>query len=162
MNGTIKPIPLKESEAREIQLLWGVMEILSETSPRLKKRLQACGRWRQLRTCAAWMERIVGDVMDTIEHEKRRKFLLNLRGQELRVVCKGMPDTTPGYTVIEQDVLHTYIRQAIGHRCVLCDGAGCDMARCELRKALKKTVMFEIDEAGGICLGKKLLTHMEG
>lgn len=39
MNGTIKPIPLKESEAREIQLLWGVMEILSETSPRLKKRL---------------------------------------------------------------------------------------------------------------------------
>lgn len=43
MNGTIKPIPLKESEAREIQLLWGVMEILSETSPRLKKRLQACG-----------------------------------------------------------------------------------------------------------------------
>lgn len=128
MKGTIKPIPLKESEAREVQLLWGVMEILSETSPRLKK---------------------------------RRKFLLNLRGQELRVVCKGMPDTTPGYTVIEQDVLHTYIRQAIGHRCVLCDGAGCDMARCELRKALKKTVMFEIDEAGGICLGKKLLTHME-
>lgn len=153
MNGTIKPIPLKESEAREVQLLWGVMEILSETSPRLKKRLQACGRWRQLRTCAAWM--------DTIEYEKRRKFLLNLRGQELRVVCKGVPDTTPGYTVVEQDVLHTYIRQAIGHRCVLCDGAGCDMARCELRKALKKTVMFEIDEAGGICLGKKLLTHME-
>ena len=153
MNGTIKPIPLKESEAREVQLLWGVMEIRSETSPRLKKRLQACGRWRQLRTCAAWM--------DTIEYEKRRKFLLNLRGQELRVVCKGVPDTTPGYTVVEQDVLHTYIRQAIGHRCVLCDGAGCDMARCELRKALKKTVMFEIDEAGGICLGKKLITHME-
>ena len=58
-------------------------------------------------------------------------------------------------------MLHTYIRQAIGHRCVLCDGAGCDKARCELRKALKKTVMFEIDETGGICLGKKLLTHME-
>ena len=161
MNGTIKPIPLKESEAREIQLLWGVMEILSETSPRLKKRLQACGRWRQLRTCAAWMGRIVGDVMDTIEPPKRRKFMLNLENQEMRIVCKGVPDTTPGYTVVEQDVLHTYIRQAIGHRCVLCDGAGCDKARCELRKDLKKTVMFEIDETGGICLGKKLLTHME-
>lgn len=89
MNGTIKPIPLKESEAREIQLLWGVMEILSETSPRLKKRLQACGRWRQLRTCAAWMGRIVGDVMDTIEPPKRRKFMLNLENQEMRIVCKA-------------------------------------------------------------------------
>lgn len=91
MNGTIKPIPLKESEAREIQLLWGVMEILSETSPRLKKRLQACGRWRQLRACAAWMGRIVGDVMDTIEPPKRRKFMLNLENQEMRTVCKGVP-----------------------------------------------------------------------
>lgn len=162
MNGTIKPIPLKESEAREIQLLWGVMEILSETSPRLKKRLQACGRWRQLRTCAAWMGRIVGDVMDTIEPPKRRKFMLNLENQEMRIVCKGVPDTAPGYTVIEQDVMRVFIRQAICQCCVLCDGAGCDRARCELRKALKKTVMFEIDETDGICFGKKLLTHMEG
>ena len=108
------------------------------------------------------MERITGDVMRTIEPSKRRKFLMNLENQEMRIVCKGVPDTAPGYTVVEQDVLHTYIRQAIGQCCVLCDGAGCDMARCELRKALKKTVMFEIDETDGICFGKKLLTHMEG
>lgn len=162
MNGTIEPIPLKESEAREIQLLWGVMEILSETSPKLKKRLQAVGRWRQYRVAATWMERITVDVMRTIEPSKRRKFLMNLENQEMRIVCKGVPDTAPGYTVVEQDVLHTYIRQAIGQCCVLCDGAGCDMVRCELRKALKKTVMFEIDETDGICFGKKLLTHMEG
>ena len=30
MNGTIKPIPLKESEAREIQLLWGVCDSIAQ------------------------------------------------------------------------------------------------------------------------------------
>lgn len=155
-------MPLREGEAREIQLLWGVMEILSETSPKLKKRLQAVGRWRQYRTAAVWLERIIEDLTGTIEPSKLRKFLLNLRNQEMRIVCKGVPDTAPGYTVVEQDVLHTYIRQAIGQCCVLCDGAGCDMARCELRKALKKTVMFEIDESDGVCMGKTILVRLEG
>ena len=155
-------MPLREGEAREIQLLWGVMEILSETSPKLKKRLQAVGRWRQYRAAAVWLERIIEDLTGTIEPSKLRKFLLNLRNQEMRIVCKGVPDTAPGYTVVEQDVLHTYIRQAIGQCCVLCDGAGCDMARCELRKALKKTVMFEIDEAGEVCMGKTILVRLEG
>ena len=155
-------MPLREGEAREIQLLWGVMEILSETSPKLKKRLQAVGRWRQYRAAAVWLDRIIEDLTGTIEPSKLRKFLLNLRNQEMRIVCKGVPDTAPGYTVVEQDVLHTYIRQAIGQCCVLCDGAGCDMARCELRKALKKTVMFEIDEAGEVCMGKTILVRLEG
>mgnify|MGYP007060498230 CR=1 FL=1 len=113
-------------------------DILRDPSPRLKARLQAVGRWRQYRTAAVWPDRIIEDL--TGERSSRRScenFLLNLRNQEMRIVCKGVPDTAPGYTVVEQDVLHTYIRQAIGQCCVLCDGAGCDMARCELRKALK-------------------------
>lgn len=155
-------MPLREGEAREIQLLWAAKDILRDPSPRLKARLQAVGRWRQYRTAAVWLDRTIEDLTGTIEPSKLRKFLLNLRNQEMRIVCKGVPDTAPGYTVVEQDVLHTYIRQAIGQCCVLCDGAGCDRARCELRKALKKTVMFEIPEDDGVCMGKTILVRLEG
>ena len=157
-----KTIPLKETEARELQLIWATREILSEPSARLAKRLRACRRWRQYRAASVWIDHITNDLMDSVEADKRRKFLMNLRNQEIRIVNKHAADASPDFTLVESDDLRFYIKEALCSRCLICSGLKSDMAKCELRKALKRTTLIDVDESDGECMGTRLLVHMEG
>ena len=108
-----------------------------------------------------WIANITEDMMKTIEPKKAATFLVNLINQEIRVVSKRNIRNEPGYTLIPSDALGAILHQAIQDTCLLCNGECCDMAKCKFRKHLKQTAMFEIDESGGICMGKTLLTKLE-
>lgn len=156
-----KYIPMRSGEAMEIQLLWACREVLDTAAKRLEKRLKACNRWRQYRTMQKWLENMTNDIMLTIEPQKAQTFLVNLMNQEIRVVSKSRIHSEPGYTLIPTDVLSSIILQAMTDTCMLCNGEGCDMAKCKFRKAIKQTMMFEVDESGGVCMGKTLLHKLE-
>lgn len=154
-------IPLRTGEATEIQLLWASRDIHHTPSGYLEKRLKACKRWSQFCTIRKWMDNIVDDLMETIDPKRRQTFLLNLRNQEIRVVSKSNIRNEPGYTLIPSRVLSDIIVQAMTDTCMICNGEGCDMAKCRFRKSIKQTMMFDIDESGGVCMGKTLLEMLE-
>lgn len=154
-------IPLRGGEATELQLLWACREALDNAEKVLEKRLKACKRWPQFRTMQKWIANITNDLMQTIEPNKAQTFLVNLMNQEIRVRSKSSIHNEPGYTLIPSDVLSDIIIQAMTDTCMLCDGGGCDMAKCKFRKSIKQTMMFEIDESGGVCMGKILLERLE-
>lgn len=155
-------IPLRSGEGTELQLLWACREVLETADKPLENRLKAVKRWRQYRTTQKWLANITEDLMRTIEPRKAATFLVNLSNQEIRVVSKRSIRTEPGYTLIPSDALSAILLQAMQDTCLLCNGEGCDMAKCRFRKHLKQTVMFEVDESDGICMGKTLLTKLEG
>ncbi len=153
-------IPLRTGEATELQLLWGCREIVDSAGSMLEKRLKACKRWPQFRTIQKWLANMTEDVMQTIEPKRRKTFLVNLMNQQVRVVSKSYIQTQPEYTLIQSKALSDIIIQAMKDTCMLCDGEGCDMAKCSFRKSIKEVMMFDIDESNGICMGKTLLQKL--
>lgn len=157
-----KYIPLRSGEATELQLLWACREVFDTAEKGLEKRLKACKRWSQFRTMQKWIANMTDSLMQTIEPVKQRTFLLNLMNQQIRVVSKSYIKNDPDYTLIPSAVLSDIILQAMKDTCMICDGEGCDMAKCTFRKSIKQTMMFEVDESGGVCMGKTLLHKLEG
>ena len=157
-----KYLPLRSGEATELQLVWACREAMDTASGVLEKRLRACKRWRQYRVMQKWLANITEDLMQTIEPKKSLLFLKNLMNQQIRVVSKGYIKKEPDYTLIPSAVLSDIIIQAMKDTCMVCNGEGCDMAKCKFRKAIKQTMMFEIDESKGVCMGLTLLKELEG
>lgn len=154
-------IPLRSGDATELQLLWACREVMDTAGPRLEKRLRAIGRWPQFRAMQKWLASITNEIMTTIEPRRAEIFLLNLMNQEIRVVSKGSIRSHPDYTLIPTETLSNIIVQAMTDTCMICNGEGCDMAKCRFRKSLKKTMLFDVDESGGVCMGKTLLEKLE-
>lgn len=155
-----KYIPLRTGEATELQLLWACREVLDTAEKMLEKRLKACKRWSQFRTMQKWLENMTNDLMLTIEPKKAQTFLVNLMHQQIRVVSKSRVVNEPGYTYIPSEALSDIIIQAMKDTCMLCNGEGCDMAKCKFRKSIKEVMMFEVDESGGVCMGQTLLEQL--
>lgn len=156
-----KYIPLRSGEATELQLMWACREVFDTAEKVLEKRLKACKRWAQFRTIQKWLANMTDSLMQTIEPAKQRTFLLNLMNQQIRVVSKSYIKKDPDYTLIPSATLSDIILQAMHDTCMLCNGESCDMAKCKFRKAIKQTMMFEIDESGGVCMGRTLLEKLE-
>lgn len=156
-----KYIPLRSGEPNDLQMFWACREVFDMPEHHIEKRLKACNRWRQFRIMKTWMANITNDLMLTIEPKKAEAFLLNLMNQQIRVVSKSHITSHPDYTIINSEVLGDIILTAMNDTCKICNGEGCDMAHCKFRKALKKAMMFEIDESGGVCMGKAILDKLE-
>lgn len=150
-------IPLRQGEATEIQLLWACREVVDTCERKLEKRFKAIGRWPQFRAMQKQLANMTNDIMTTIEPKKAHNFLVNLMNQEIRVCSKGTINPPKDYTLIPSQALSDILQQAMKDTCMLCDGDGCDMAKCQFRKSVKQLMMFEIDENDGTCMGKKLL-----
>lgn len=156
-----KYLPLRSGEATELQLMWACREVFDTAEKVLEKRLKACKRWAQFRAMQKWLANMTDSLMQTIEPAKQRTFLLNLMNQQIRVVSKSYIKKDPDYTLIPSATLSDIILQAMKDTCMLCGGESCDMAKCQFRKAIKQTMMFEIDESGGVCMGLTLLEKLE-
>lgn len=151
-----KYLRLRTGDASDLQLLWACREILDTCANTLERYIKASGHWEEYPEHQKWFADLTNDIMLTIEPEKAETFLVNLTRQQIRVVSKSHIQTEPGYTLIQSEVLSNIITQAMTDTCCLCDGEGPDMARCRFRKSLKKTMMFAVDESGGVCMGRVL------
>lgn len=149
-------LPLKTGEAANIQLLYGFLEVTDAAEPVLKKRLQHCGQYRQFRTMQSWIKTMINAMSKTIDPQKRQVFKANLCNQQLRVCNKHSISTTKDMTVVLSDDLFWLITDELHNHCAICMGYGEDMRGCEFHKRLKRMTMFELDESGGVCMGKQL------
>lgn len=153
--------PLKSGEASEIQLLYGCREILDTCAERLKPRLQQCGQWRNFRLAQSIMPGITDKLMTTVPRDKAVRFLNNLANQEIRVVNRHDVHTRPDMIMIEEDNLRTLLIFAMRSACVLCDGSHQERKSCDLRRILKKTTLFELEESSAECCGQWLFRRRE-
>lgn len=154
-------LPLKTGEAGKVQLLWGCREIFEPEDERLEKRLLACGMRKKYRTMRTWIGPMCEALLMTVDPVKRATFYANLTNQELRVVNKSSINTTKDMTVVMTDDLYWIITDELQNHCAVCMGCGEDMRNCEFHKCLKRMTMFELDESGGVCMGKQLEQSVE-
>lgn len=149
-------LPLKTGEAANIQLLYGFLEVTDAAEPVLKNRLRKCGQYRQFRTMQSWIKTMIRELSKTIDPQKREVFKANLCNQQLRVVNKTAINTTEDMTFLRTEDLFWLITDELHNHCAICMGCGEDMRNCEFHKRLKRMTMFELDESGGVCMGKQL------
>lgn len=157
----IKQTPLKSGEASELQLLWGCRELIDGVAPHLKARLQECGEWSAFRTIQAFLPKVTNQIMLTVPLDKAERFLWNLGNQEIRVVPKSSLQSRPGCILIEEDALRDLFVFGMRNACVLCDGSHQQRKNCQLRRILKKTTLFELQENDAECLGQWLFARCE-
>lgn len=153
--------PLKSGEACDIQLFFGCQEILDTSADRLKRRLRQGNVWREFRIIQSLTPKVFNGLMTTVPPDKAARFLLNLCNQEIRVCSKSALQTRPGYILIEEDALRDLFVFGMRNACVLCDGSHQQRKNCQLRRILKKTTLFELQENDAECLGQWLFARCE-
>lgn len=162
---TKKEIPIsamKSGEATEIQLLYGVWNILDgENQKRLEPRLRACGQWANYRMMNALSGRVVNGLMLTVPPDKAQRFLMQLGNQELRVVPTTSTAPKPGYMYVEEDHLRDLLVVGMQNMCILCDGGHQQRKGCKLRRIIRDVCMFELHESKTECLGQWLLARYQ-
>lgn len=147
---------LRPGEANQIQILIGLIEAFRDAQKVLKDRLKLCGMWRQVRIMDTWCTNLEGKLMGTIDPHRRALFNANLANQEIRVVNKTSVSGIPDMVLCREDDLRYLISLALHDHCAICMGHGTDMRGCSLRKCLKGMTMFDLDESGGVCMGKQI------
>ena len=157
----IKRTPLKTGEASDLKILWGIWELVDGIAPRLKKRLQECGEWSAFRTIQAFLPKVTNQIMLTVPLDKAERFLWNLGNQEIRVVPKSNIQSRPGCILIEEDALRDLFVFGMRNACVLCDGSHQQRKNCQLRRIIKNTTLFELQENDAECLGQWLFARCE-
>lgn len=161
MKENIRQTPLKNGEASDIQLLYGCRELIDGVCERLKPRLRECGEWSKFRTIQAFLPSVTDNIMLTVPVDKATRFLMNLCNQEIRVVPKSNVQTRPGFILIEEDNLRELMMFGLRSACVLCDGSHQERKNCQLRRIVKQTTLFELEENNAECLGQWLLRRCE-
>ena len=158
----IPQTPMRSGEATEIQLLYGVWNILDgDNQKRLEHRLRACGQWANYRMMHALIGKVVNGLMLTVPPDKAQRFLMQLGNQELRVVPTTNIQPKPGYMYVEEDHLRDLLVVGMQNMCILCDGGHQQRKGCKLRRIIKDVCMFEMHEDKNKCLGQWLLAHYQ-
>lgn len=155
------PKPLKNGEASETQLMFGVWNILDEAEPILKDRLKHCRQWANFRMMQAITPKIVKGLMATMEESKAKRLQMHLGNQELRVVPTTNTQPKPGYIYVEEDYVRDLMVMGMQNLCLVCEGGHQDRKGCRLRKILKDICMFELQESKAECLGQWLLSRYQ-
>lgn len=158
-----KPVPvtpMKSGEASEIQLMYGVWNILDgPTQGALEKRLRACGQWANYRMMNALIKKVCEGLMETIPPDKAARFLMQLGNQELRVCPVTNIKPKKGYVYLEEGHLRDLLINGLQNSCLLCEGGHQDRKGCKLRKIIKDVCMFECEESAAQCRGQWLLAR---
>lgn len=162
MKKEIPVSPMKSGEATEIQLLYGVWNILDgDNQKMLEKRLRDCGQWANYRMMNALIGKVVNGLMLTVPPDKAQRFLMQLGNQELRVVPTTNTAPKPGYMYVEEDHLRDLMVAGMQNMCILCDGGHQQRKGCKLRRIIKDVCMFELQESKTECLGQWLLARYQ-
>lgn len=151
--------PLKSGEASEIELMFGVWNILDEVSPILQDRLKLGKQWANFRMMHALIPKVMNGLMSTIQPDKAKRLQMHLGNQELRVVPTTNTAPKPGYIYLEEDYVRDLMVMGMQNLCLMCEGGHQDRKGCRLRKILKAVCMFELQESKTQCLGQWLLSR---
>lgn len=155
------PMPLKSGEASEIELMFGVWNILDEAEPALKARLQHGKQWANFRMMHALIPKVMNGLMATMDPAKAKRLQMHLGNMELRVVPTTNTQPKPGYIYVEEDYVRDLMVLGMQNMCLMCDGGHQDRKGCRLRKILKDICMFELQESKSECLGQWLLSRYQ-
>lgn len=151
--------PLKSGEASEIELMFGIWNILDEASPILQDRLKLGKQWANFRMMHALIPKVMNGLMSTIQPDKAKRLQMHLGNQELRVVPTTNTTPKPGYIYVEEDYVRDLMVMGMQNLCLMCEGTHQDRKGCRLRKILKDICMFELQESKTECLGRWLLAR---
>lgn len=153
--------PFSQREYYAFRELFGIVSTCSKYMYELEKRAKAAapGTWRDLRLIEALNEKVMRAMLRTIPKNKLNQIQAELQHTQVivqvnRSITRGENDYDDNLTYVSQRALERITGIAVDNECLFCEKCGKDVKRCQLRKDIESTYMFDIQDMAkdGHCL----------
>lgn len=123
-------------ELRSIEYLAALDARLIEYGESLEERLKMTkDGWRSFRAGRALIERSLDQVYDTVDDETRMHMRRMASVSEI-VIRPSRQAASNDMLVVPANLMKVLVNSSMEAQCAICIKTGCDIRKCELRKAL--------------------------
>lgn len=155
MKNDIPRTPLTNREYYALREVFGIVNAFDKCSRELKRRCQQIpGGWRDLRLICAKAEKLMGDLLHTIPHEKLRAMKADLDQMTYEVKC--VKDYTgrlknEGFSYVSDEALSRVVARLIGYECFVCDKNAKQGKRCPIFRDITDLYPWPMPPRGDRC-----------
>ena len=147
-----------EREYYATRELFGIVSTFNRCAGELERRVREIpGGWRDLRLIQTLSEKLVVGILQTVPRKKLAAIKRELYNTEVLVnvrrdVARPAQGEEDGFTYVPQRALERITQCAVNFECFCCEKKGTEAKRCQLRRDIEATYMFEYDcPAGQAC-----------
>lgn len=146
-----------EREYYATRELFGVVSTFNRYAGLLERRVREIpGGWRDLRMLMAVSEKLLKNILRTVPKKKLAAIQKELRNTEVTVnvrntVAPPAKTDTDGFTYVSSRALERITQRVVDYECFCCEKTGADAKKCQLRKDIEATYMFEYPCQKGEC-----------
>lgn len=129
--------------------LFGIVSTFNKCAGELERRVREIpGGWRDLRLLMSLSEKLLENILKTIPLKKLAVIRKELSSTEVIVsvrndVARPAQTDTDGYTYVSQRALERITQRVVNFECFCCEKQGAAAKKCQLRRDIESTYMFE-------------------
>lgn len=141
---------LSEREYYALRELFGIVSTFSEKAGELEARARTIqGGWRDMRMIQSVGAKLMGEILKTVPRKKLAQISRELHNTEVvvsvnRSICGEPGEREENLTCVPQRALERITQKAVESECMFCEKCGADVKRCQLRKDIEATYMFDL------------------
>lgn len=138
-----------EREYYATRELFGIVSTFSKCAGELERRVREIpGGWRDLRLIQTLSEKLLIGILRTVPQKKLAAIKRELDNTEVlvnvrRSVSTPLREDTDGFTYVSQRALERITQRVVDFECFCCEKKGADAKRCQLRRDIEATYMYE-------------------
>lgn len=139
-------IRANSKELNQIFTMFAAAQELEHTEKTMERRVRAIPNgWRNLRLCRTLLDKLVVDMVGTLQPEKIAAMRRMLPKMRFKVICgPTATNPEPNQAILAMDELDTLVYYAHEANCKMCVEPHCK--RCKLGKTLDSVLTYDRNE----------------
>lgn len=140
---------IRSDESLPLRMIWCIDTMLRRELGAIEQRVRSIPNgWRDLRMMTAVMKKLKVNLYLTFPEEQRRTFEKTLSAQEFQISAPRL-SKDPTFVYMDLDDAKLLMRHAILNECTYCHKSKQDARKCELRKAIDRWSIHDMEEVDG-------------
>lgn len=153
---SVERVPLSGREYYALRELFAAVDGFSRNAQALEKRVRMIPNgYRDLRMLQSVSAKLMRDILETVPVKKLIQIRRELENSEMILRVKPVNPKKNEYddnlTYVPQQALERICRKAIELECFCCEKKDREAKKCQLRKDIQDTYMFDYPNNGKTC-----------
>ena len=146
--------PLSGREYYALRELFGIVSLFNANADELQKRVQMIpGGWRDLRLITAVSEKLMGNLLKTVPHNKLAMIQRELTHTvcEVKVNMDVSGRKSENFCYVPDGALVRTVKRLMGYECLFCEKCENDVKRCPIRTDFEALYPWDFPLKGTSC-----------